>query len=54
MAKAPKVQKPQDIELVDDAWPRFERLVKAAAKIGHKPHVPTKKKKGTKKIERAR
>jgi hypothetical protein len=29
-----KAVKPQDIELLPDAWPRFERFVKAAAKAG--------------------
>jgi hypothetical protein len=46
MAKAPKsakALKPQDIELVDDAWPLFERLVKAAAKMGHRPHSEEKR-----------
>src|ERR1051326_1338264 len=41
MAKAPKskaIQKPQDVELIEDAWPHFEALVKSAAKMGHKPH----------------
>jgi hypothetical protein len=36
--KKSKPQKIADIELVDDAWPRFEALVKNAAKMGHKPH----------------
>jgi hypothetical protein len=29
----------KDIELVPDAWPKFEGLIKSAAKMGHKPHV---------------
>jgi hypothetical protein len=41
MAKPPKskVAKVEDVELIPDAWPRFERLVKAAAKMGHRPHA---------------
>jgi hypothetical protein len=31
-------------ELDPDAWPRFEALVKNAAKMGHKPHSKAKKK----------
>ncbi len=26
------------VELVPDAWPKFEKLVKTAAKMGPKPH----------------
>jgi hypothetical protein len=26
------------IDLDRDAWPKFEALVKSAAKMGHKPH----------------
>src|SRR5947209_1714375 len=53
MAKAPKAKtKPaKEIELVDDAWPRFEALVKSAAKMGHKPHneeTAKRKKRSTK------
>jgi hypothetical protein len=33
----PSPKKP-DIEFAPDAWSRFERLVKSAAKIGHMPH----------------
>jgi len=32
---------PIDLELDPDAWPRFEKLVKSAAKMGHKPHSST-------------
>jgi hypothetical protein len=40
----PSPKKP-DIEFAPDAWERFERLVKSAAEIGHKPHdKPLKKK----------
>jgi hypothetical protein len=34
----PSPKKPDDIEFAPDAWERFERLVKAGAKIGHMPH----------------
>jgi len=27
-----------DLELDPDAWPKFEALVRSAAKMGHKPH----------------
>jgi hypothetical protein len=36
----PSPQKP-DVEFAPDAWERFERLVKSAAKIGHMPHDTT-------------
>ena len=39
--------KPVDLskaEIDPKAWPRFEVLVKSAAKMGHKPHKPAKKK----------
>jgi len=29
-----------NLDLDPDAWPKFEKLVKNAAKIGHKPHAP--------------
>ena len=32
------VKTPADLELDPDAWPKFEALVKDAAKMGHKPH----------------
>jgi hypothetical protein len=44
MSKPPtgkKRQKPE-IELVEDAWPRFERLIKQVAKAGPK-HRTSKK-----------
>ena len=28
---------PPEIELDPDAWPKFEELVRSAAKMGHKP-----------------
>jgi len=33
-----KVEK-DEIELDADAWPKFEALVKSAAKMGPKPHA---------------
>jgi hypothetical protein len=36
MAKPPKDQALPDVELRDDAWPRFEQLIKAVAKAGPK------------------
>jgi hypothetical protein len=36
-------QKPTDkasLELDPNAWPKFEKLIKAAAKMGPKPHSP--------------
>ena len=34
----------KDIELDPDAWPKFEALVRSAAKMGHKPHnIPSTK-----------
>jgi hypothetical protein len=47
MTKAPKPKKPKampkigqfaNLELDPDAWPKFEKLVKSAAKMGPKPH----------------
>jgi hypothetical protein len=47
MAKppAPKTKKPKPIspevanlDLDPEAWPKFEKLVKSAAKLGPKPH----------------
>jgi hypothetical protein len=29
---------PIKVELDPDAWPKFEKLIKSAAKMGHKPH----------------
>lgn len=34
-----------NLDLDPNAWPRFEALVKSAAKIGHRPHVPKQAKK---------
>jgi hypothetical protein len=38
----------QGVELDSDAWPKFEKLIKSAAKMGPKPHVaePRKPKRG--------
>jgi hypothetical protein len=36
---------PQDIELVEDAWPRFERLIRAISKAGPQHRVTQKPKK---------
>ncbi len=49
MGKPGKKPKPinkaeiEAIELVPDAWPKFEKLVKAAAKMGPKPHDKSSK-----------
>ena len=41
---APKVmQLPLGVELEPDAWPKFEKLIKSAAKMGPKPHKTTRK-----------
>jgi hypothetical protein len=47
MAKSGK--KMDEIELVDDAWPRFERFIKAVAKAGpqHRQPSGTKTKKSS-------
>lgn len=39
----PSPKKPH-IEFAPDAWERFERLVKAGAKLGHMPHNVTQSK----------
>jgi hypothetical protein len=46
----PSPKKP-DIEFAADAWERFERLVKSAAKVGHMPHdgSPPQRKRAVKK-----
>ena len=31
-------KKVKELDLDPDAWPRFERLIHDAAKMGHKPH----------------
>ena len=54
MAKSPKESKtdkikPVEVELEPDAWPRFERFIKQAAKAGPQPRKKTTKAKPTKK-----
>jgi hypothetical protein len=46
MAKSPKKpkQKQPEVELVDDAWPKFERFIREVAKAGPQ-HRPAKLKK---------
>jgi sugar phosphate isomerase/epimerase len=41
----PRKTGPKDIELIPDAWPRFERMVKAIAKAGpqHREAPPPKR-----------
>jgi len=34
------------LDLDPDAWPKFEKLVKSAAKMGPRPHSPKTKKSG--------
>ena len=48
MSKDSKQSSPE-IELVPDAWPRFERFIKQIAKVGpaHRDDRKTKKKAGT-------
>lgn len=41
--KSVPIAVPDDLELLPDAWDRFEGLVKSAAKMGHKPHTPKKR-----------
>jgi hypothetical protein len=43
-SKKKPVVKAKEIELDPDAWPKFEALVKSAAKMGHKPHMSKKAK----------
>jgi hypothetical protein len=33
-----KAPKPEAIDLDPDAWPKFEKLIKSAAKLGPRPH----------------
>ncbi|HVW72670.1 MAG TPA: hypothetical protein VHC39_03445 [Rhizomicrobium sp.] len=40
--KPKKTVVPENIELDPDAWPKFEKLVKSAAKMGPKPHKEPK------------
>lgn len=32
-----------NLDLDPDAWPKFEKLIKSAAKMGPKPHIAKKK-----------
>jgi hypothetical protein len=51
MAKTQKkTQKPSSEKLGfdPDAWPKFEKLIKSAAKMGPKPHRPKPGKPGRK------
>ena len=41
-AKARVAVAANDLELDPGAWPKFESLVKAAAKRGHQPHAASK------------
>ena len=34
-----------ELDLDPDAWPKFEAMIKSAAKMGHKPHVTKSAKK---------
>ena len=38
-----KLLKPEEIELDPDAWPKFEQLIRDAAKLGPKRHEAKKK-----------
>lgn len=44
LSRSPRTKNTKDqseiasLELDPDAWPKFESLVKSAAKMGHKPH----------------
>ena len=42
--KGKQAVKEKDLDLDSDAWPKFEALVKASAKVGHKPHKVASKK----------
>lgn len=41
---APKPIRPEvaNLDLDPDAWPKFEKLIKSAAKMGPKPHTKDK------------
>jgi hypothetical protein len=43
----------QDIELVPDAWPRFEKFIREIAKAGPQHRVPITKSKGHKPKKKA-
>jgi len=40
MAKPYKDTALESLELKPDAWPKFEKLIHSAAKMGHQPHKP--------------
>jgi hypothetical protein len=42
VASVKKTGKDLNVELDPEAWPKFEALVKSAAKMGHKSHEKTK------------
>jgi uncharacterized protein HemY len=42
--KAKAKTKVEVLDLDPDAWPKFEKLIKNAAKMGPKPHVSKKAK----------
>jgi hypothetical protein len=48
MAKPRASEKKPEIELAPDAWPRFERLIKDAAKAGPQHREAAKPKRRTK------
>jgi hypothetical protein len=57
MTKAPKADPKkavQEIELLPDAWPRFERMVKTIAKAGpqHREQPKVKRAKAQRKVEK--
>ena len=37
-ATAQSIELNVDLDLDPDAWPKFEKLIKSAAKMGPKPH----------------
>ncbi len=45
-SKPERASKRVTVDIDPDAWPRFEALVKSAAKMGHKPHGGPKATKG--------
>ena len=40
--RRPKPMNLEGVELHQDAWPKFEKLVKSAAKMGPQPHKAVK------------
>jgi hypothetical protein len=39
--KKPDTDQIKNLALDPDAWPKFEKLIKSAAKMGPKPHAAT-------------